>query len=365
MPQRLRSRLAALAGAAVLTSGVGLSAVTVAAVPAASAARTPIDLDIAEADLRVPPAAERRVGFTVKIDEPAGDNPLIRVTATLLRAGRQEGDPAAWTPVALSPAPPEPVSDAEPLAVPLGFTGSFKIFKHDRGGAWKLRILAVRADGEESRTFSLPVRGGPRADFSAVSPAKVRLRSGADVQVVIIASVKGATDVYAELHAKNSSMYVTVPLSRTRGGYHRGVSRLADNATPGGWRLSVHARRNEESAESPGMTFTVLAPVHGVAAKTASSVTVRTPAKARAGRAFTIYGKVYRGKGGYRKKLVELRFKKRGSASFKLAGFARANSAGRWRASVRQRADGYWRVVVPGASRTKGSYATSRVVTMR
>ncbi|WP_084960837.1 hypothetical protein [Thermoactinospora rubra] len=370
MVQRLRSRLAALAGAAVFVSGAGLVAAAAASMPALSAAVDPIELDLGSSDLVVPLEKDNEVAFTIKINSPyKANDDLAGVSASLQKPGETTQTSIPLSPTTVPPKPtPYPTPSASPTAtitpsLPgyLTFTGSFKITKADKAGVWKLNVTAFRVDTEDRKTFDLQVDDKTSAVSGGVSPAQVQLKTGTDVPVRVFATVKNAKNVYADLNHADGSMNIRVPLYKESDGVYRYTAYMADDTVPGSWYLVIHAERNSEKIEARGMDFTVLAPKGGVAPKAKSRVTIKAPAKVKGGKAFKVYGKAYRGTKGYGGKVLELYFKKKGGKSFVFYGFAKTTSTGVWAKKVKQKADGYWKVVVPGTSKTKKSSATDFV----
>ncbi|GAA4060356.1 hypothetical protein GCM10022248_30150 [Nonomuraea soli] len=245
--------------------------------------------------------------------------------------------------------------------------GSFLIKESnkDKVGNWKLKVTVARASGSTESCKEFAVAGQSAVASGTVSPTTVQLKKGVDVPLKVVAEVKNAKNVSMELRSHDGTMWVNVPLYQDGDGLYRNTAHLADDTTPGSWYFVVKATRNNEQIEATGHNFTVVAPVDGIATKTKSRITIKAPAKAKLSKAFKLSGKAYRGTKGYSGKILELYFKKKGKKSFTFMGFVKTTSTGIWQKNVKQKYDGYWRVIVPGTSKTKKSYATSKLVDIR
>lgn len=404
MKRRMRLLFATVTGAAVLSSTfVASSAASaqVTAVNCALNAATVTKIDVADA--YVPVKDDNKATFSIGIAEPFGPpsdgkypvvttsaadaatktyavkSTITSVTVKVLKTGGTEG-PAATVdttvPFADHVVPAADVKDVgletqhTKIAPPASaeVKGSFVVKEADKDkvGNWKLLVTVTRAGGsgqESCKEFE--VSGKQEVASGSVSPSTIQLKRGQDVPVRITASVKNASGVSAELRPHDGSMWINVPLTKEGDGNYRYTAYLADDTSPGSWYLVIKGTRGKEAIEATGMSFTILAPEDGVAPKASSKVTIKAPKKAKLGKAFKIYGKAYRGSKGYSGKVLELYFKKKGKKSFTFYGFAKATSTGVWAKNVKQKYDGYWRVVVPGTSKTKKSYANSSLVDVK
>ncbi|MFI6811036.1 hypothetical protein ACIBG7_01435 [Nonomuraea sp. NPDC050328] len=407
MKRRMRLLFATVTGAAVLSSTfVASSAASAQSLAACTLTATDVtkitlgdsyiplkddlkvDLSVAVKDPYGPKATEYPVVDTTKDASPAPAlkdrkwvvKPVVTsATAEIFRTG----ETTASQSIALTGAPgdlpvpqtadgiPETTEKLAVAAVPesVDLKGQFVIKEtdKDKAGKWTVKVTVTRTSGGNTagNCQEFDVSGKQEVASGSVSPSTIQLKRGQDVPVRITASVKNATGVSAELRPHDGSMWINVPLTKEGDGNYRYTAYLADDTSPGSWYLVIKGTRGKEAIEATGMSFTILAPEDGVAPKASSKVTIKAPKKAKLGKAFKIYGKAYRGSKGYSGKVLELYFKKKGKKSFTFYGFAKATSTGVWAKNVKQKYDGYWRVVVPGTSKTKKSYANSSLVDVK
>jgi nitrogen fixation protein FixH len=226
-------------------------------------------------------------------------------------------------------------------------TGKWPISKDDPAGDWKLSVVVARDTGTNTTPFVVKVAGKQGITGAKVSPDPVQLVKGKDVQVSVEASVKDATTVSAKLVSR-----------------YRGSTYFADNSTPGEWTLEVYAHKGGETLKGVA-GFTVVAPEGGASKKTKTRVTIAAPNKVTKGKTFKVYGKVYRGTKAYKGKTVEVYFKAKGTKTYKLLGFAKASSTGKYAKTYKAKKDGYFRVRVPGTTTTRSSLSPQEFVDVR
>ncbi|MEU6790153.1 hypothetical protein ABZ907_00505 [Nonomuraea wenchangensis] len=344
MRRRLRSLLATAMGAAVLLGGTGTS-VADATGRAAAGDFT----GEASASASVPLQNEVEGTVTLNLKDPSQ---VTGVTGGIEAPGRavrtvtfdfRPGDAAATQRI----------------------TGRWRIAADDPAGEWKLNV-AVTRDGATSNTpFVVQVAGKQGITAAKVTPNPVRLITGKDVKVTVEASVKDASKVSAKLvSAGGGEFYDLGDLARESDGKYRGTTYFADATAPGDWTLEVYAHKGGQTLKGVA-GFTVAEPVNGASKKARSRVTISAPAKVTAGKKVKVSGKVYRGSKAYPRKIVEVYFKVKGTKTYKLLGFAKTTSTGRYAKTYTARKDGYYRVRVPGTRTTSASLSPQEFVDVR
>ncbi|MCK2221721.1 hypothetical protein MF672_049135 [Actinomadura sp. ATCC 31491] len=243
--------------------------------------------------------------------------------------------------------------------------GRWRIGQDDPAGEWKLSVVVARDTGTSTTPFVVQVSGKQGISAAKVTPDPVRLVTGKDVKVSVEATVKDAASVSAKLvSAGGGEFYDLGDLARESDGKYRGSTYFADDTAPGDWTLEVYAHRNGQTLKGVA-GFTVSAPAAGASKKTKSRVTISAPNKVRAGGTVKVSGKVYRGTKAYPRKTVEVYFKVKGTRTYKLLGFAKTTSTGRYAKTYTARKDGYYRVRVPGTRTTRASLSPQEFVDVR
>jgi hypothetical protein len=347
MKRRVRLLLATATGAAVLLGGTGLTATSAYAAQQASTMADDFTGG-ASASASVPLDSDVDGTVTLTLKDP---NKVTSVTGSIEPPGKsaktvtfnfRTGDTAATQSI----------------------TGRWPITKDDPAGTWRLSV-AVARDSSATTQFDIQVSAKQGITGGRVSPDPVQLVKGEDVKVSVEASVKDATSVTAKLVSDAGGEYYDLgALAAESDGYYRGSTYFADDSPAGTWTLEVNAHKGGQTLKGVA-AFTVLAPEGGASKKAKSRVTIAAPNKVSKGKTFKVYGKVYRGSKAYKGKTVEVYFKTKGSKTYKLMGFAKATSTGKYAKTFKAKKDGYYRVKVPGTSKTRSSLSPQEFVDVR
>ncbi|MEW9547533.1 hypothetical protein [Nonomuraea sp. NPDC050783] len=345
MKRRLRSLLAIAMGAAVLLGGTGTSDADARTTSALAGDFT----GDASASASVPLQNEVEGTVTLNLRSPGE---VTSVTGGIEPPGQaaravtfdfRTGDAAATQRI----------------------VGRWRIGADDPAGEWKLSVVVARAGGTGTTPFVVRVAGKQGISAAKVTPDPVKLVTGKDVKVSVEATVRDAASVSAKLvSGDGGELYDLGDLAGEAGGTYRGSTYLADDTTPGDWTLEVYAHRGGQTLKGVA-GFTVAAPANGTTRKARSRVTISAPDKVRAGKPVKVYGKVYRGTKPYKGKTIEVYFKAKGTRTYKLLGFARTTSTGKYAKTYKARKDGYYRVKVPGTRTTRASLSPQEFVDVR
>jgi hypothetical protein len=344
----VRLLLAAATGAAVLLGGAGLTVAPAYASRHAQAIADDFTGDVS-AVASIPFEGEVQGTVTLNLSNPGT---VTSVTGTVEPPGKpvktvtfdfRTGDTAATQKI----------------------TGTWPVTKDDPAGDWKLNVVVTRDTGPKTTPYVIKVSANQDITSADVAPDPVKLVTGKDVQVSVATTVKGATSVSAKLvSAGGGEFYDLGVLAKESDGAYRGTTYFADDTTPGDWTLEIYAHKSGQTLK--GVTgFTVEAPTGGASKKAKSRVTIAAPNKVGKGRSFKVYGKVYRGSKAYKGKLVEVYFKAKGTKTYKLLGFVKTSSTGKYAKTYKARKDGYYRVRVPGTSKTRSSMSPQEFVDVR
>ncbi|MFI7697684.1 hypothetical protein [Nonomuraea sp. NPDC049480] len=347
MKRRVRLLLATATGAAVLLGGTGLTATSAYAHQALAMADD--FTGDASSDASIPLESDVEGTVTLKLKDPAN---VTSVTGSIEPPGKsaktvtfdfKTGDTAATKTI----------------------IGTWAITKDDPAGDWKLSVVVARDTGSNATPFVVKVAGKQGISAGRVSPDPVQLVKGKDVQVSVETAVKDAASVSAKLVSESGGeLYDLGELAKESDGYYRGSTYFADDTTPGDWTLEVFATKKGQTLKGVA-SFTVVAPAGGASKKTKTRVTIAAPNKVAKGKTFKVYGKVYRGSKAYKGKTVEVYFKAKGTKTYKLLGFAKAGSTGKYSKVYKAKKDGYFRVKVPGTSKTRSSLSPQEFVDVR
>ncbi|WP_125631683.1 hypothetical protein [Nonomuraea sp. WAC 01424] len=362
MKRRVRLLLATATGAAVLLGGAGLSATGASA--SAYAAADDFTGD-ASASAYVPLDKDIDATVTLKLKNP---DTATSVTGSIEPPGKS----ARTVTFDFTPSTSTPSRTATPTTTPSpaadkSVTGKWTIGKDDPAGDWKLTVNVARTGGSGggASTFTVKVSGKQGISGANVTPDPVQLVKGKDTRVTVEASVKDAGTVSAKLVSDATSEYYDLgDLSKESDGYYRGVTYFSDDTTEGAWTLEVYATRGGQTLKGEA-SFSVVAPAGGASKKTKTRVTISAPNKVNKGRAFKVYGKVYRGTKAYKSKIVEVYFKTKGTKTYKFMGYAKATSTGKYSKTFKGKKDGYFQVKVPGTSKTRSSLSPQEFVDVR
>jgi hypothetical protein len=348
MKRRVRLLFAAATGAAVLLGSTGLTATGAHASQQALAMADDFTGD-ASASASIPLENDVDGTVTLKLKDPVK---VSSVTGTIEPPGKsaktvtfdfKTGDTAATQTI----------------------TGKWTITKDDPAGDWKLSVVVARDTGTATTPIVVKVSGKQGISGGRVSPDPVQLVTGKDVQVSVETSVKDATSVSAKLVSDvGGEFYDLGALAQESDGYYRGSTYFADDTTSGDWTLEVFAHKGGQTLKGVA-SFTVVAPEGGASKKAKTRVTIAAPNKVRKGKTFKVYGKVYRGSKAYKGKTVEVYFKAKGTKTYKLMGFTKASSTGKYAKTFKAKKDGYFRVKVPGTSKTRSSLSPQEFVDVK
>ncbi|WP_188190610.1 hypothetical protein [Nonomuraea sp. SYSU D8015] len=348
MKRRVRLLLATATGAAVLLGGTGLTAAGAYASTQALAMADDFTGE-ASASASIPLEGDVQGTVTLNLKEPAK---VTSVTGSIEPPGKaaktvtfdfRTGDTAATQKI----------------------TGKWTVSKDDPAGDWKLSVVVTRDTGASTTPFVVQVSGKQGINGAKVSPDPVRLVKGKDVQVSVEASVKDATSVSAKLVSDGGGEFYNLgELAKESDGYYRGSTYFADDTVPGDWTLEVYAHKGDQTLKGVA-AFTVVAPEGGASKKTKTRVTIAAPNKVAKGKTFKVYGKVYLGSKAYKAKTVEVYFKAKGTKTYKLLGFAKSTSTGKYSKTFKAKKDGYYRVKVPGTSKTRSSLSPQEFVDVK
>ncbi|MDR8410574.1 hypothetical protein MTP10_17755 [Nonomuraea sp. 3-1Str] len=341
MMKGMRLLIAAATGATLLVGGVHVSA-------ANAATAGPDFSGAASSDAFIPLDKDVEVSVTLQLRDPGTVSAVSGDITPPGGAGRPVG------------------FDFRPSgAAETALTGRFAIGKDDPAGSWRMNVKVTRDGATRDNVFELGVAARQGITDAVVRPNPVQLVKGKDVKVSVRAGVTGAASVSALLvNDETAETFDVGDLERGSDGYYRGVTYFSDDTGPGSWTLEVHATRGGQTLKGVA-SFTVKAPARGSSGKTRTRVTISAPAKAAKGRPVKVQGKVFRGSAAYPGKKLEVYFKAKGTKSYKLLGFARSNSSGRYVRTYTARKDGYFRVKAPGTARTRSSLSPQEFVDVR
>ncbi|GAA0978088.1 hypothetical protein GCM10009555_040400 [Acrocarpospora macrocephala] len=370
MRKTLRLVLAAVTGAAVISSG---AAITVAS--PANALAVSIGT-ITVSDNFVPPSGSDKMPFKFTITEPPFvEGKAPKVTAVFYKEG--EATSGAGTAATVNAIANLSSATATPPAT-LDVTGSIPIASSDKPtttGKWTIKVSvagdATPAPNPVVRDDPFEVAKATRVTSASVDPSTVKLKSGSDIDVYAAfklerggaASDEKVTDV--RLESKDSDDYYSLNTGlESDDSYHDSTSMDYDT-TAGAWQLKVSVTRGSKTyAFVKGFTVT-----KGTSGKAKSKITlVASPSKVKKGKATKLYGKVYRGYtswGAWKKKILKLYFKKKGTKTWKFVGYVGSNSSGKFSKSVKPKYDGYWRLGATATSTTKSAWSPSKFVDVR
>lgn len=361
MKRRVRLLLATATGAAVLLGGVGLSAGTAFATQQV-AAGDDFTGDASASNAYIPLEKDVEATVSLKLKNPGT---ATNVTGSIEPPGKS-GKTVTFDFKPSTPPPPSPTPTATPSpAADVTITGKWTITKDDPAGDWKLTVNVGRGSGSGPNSFTVKVSGKQGITSASVDPDPVNLRKGRDVKVDVQASVKDATNVTAQLVSDDTNEYYDLgSLSQDTTGHYFGTTYFSDDTAPGSWKLVVMATRNGEALKGE-LGFTVNAPEGGASKKARTKVTINAPAKVKLGKTFKVFGKVYKGTKAYSGKIVEVYFKAKGAKTYKFMGFAKATSTGKYAKSFKGKKDGYFKVKVPGTSKTRSAWSPQEFVDVK
>ncbi|MEO3855237.1 hypothetical protein [Acrocarpospora sp. B8E8] len=369
MRKGLRHLIAGVSGAALIASGVAITAT-----PASADAGFHTDA-VQFVDAFLPPSGSSNIDFSVKVTgaytatgqpdkkiwvhftKDDGANPIVWTNGTVTQ-------PAAVTSTTIPTGNEVVVKGAIPVSV--SDTASDK---------WKLELALTNTDVTTAPTsgWTKPtefvVAAATKVTNFDIDPDNVTLKSGSAVDVGIRAVVEtpgGEVFKDARVESDETSDYYSLHTGFEADGktYYDYVSMDSSTAT-GRWQAKLTFTRGTKTYEFV-KSFNVS---KGTTSKAKSKITFKvSPTKVKKGKSVKMYGIVYRGYtkwGPWKKKILKLYFKKKGTKTWKFAGYIGANNSGKFTKTVKPKYDGYWRVGAFATSLTLGKWSSYKYVDVR
>ncbi|TKK90143.1 hypothetical protein FDA94_06915 [Herbidospora galbida] len=262
-------------------------------------------------------------------------------------------------------------------------TGNFTVQNNDKpGDRWRLQISPelLPVAGTPSPTATTAPNAWQDVKTFTVTPATRVTNVGIDPNPVVL---KGATDVgfsatiekfggetlkqVRALHPSSGEYYsLGTSLEGDDKSYYNFVT-MGTDAPAGSWQIKFTITRGTKTyAFTKGFT---VSKTSAPAAKAKSKITMSiAPTKVKKGKSIKIYGKVYRGVkswGVWKKKVLKLYFKKKGTKSWKFVSYVGANNSGKYSKTIKPKYDGYFRMAATATSLTKSSYSPYKLVDVR
>ncbi|WP_214106488.1 hypothetical protein [Acrocarpospora catenulata] len=364
MRKSLRNFLAGVSGAALIASGAAITATPANAAPALG--------DPTFVDSFLPPSGNSTIDFSVKLTDAFATNgqPAKKVWARFTKddtvtpvvyANATVTQPAAVTTV------PNPNEVIVKGAIPV----SSSDVPSDK---WKLElVLSEVADttaptsGWSAKDFT--VAAATRVTNVSIDPSTVTIKSGSAVDVGVRAVIEKYGDEVLKdvrLESKSDSDYYSLGTGMEADGKtYYDYATLDSSTTAGNWQVNFTITRGSKTY-SFVKGFTVK---KGTAAKAKSKVTFTvSPTKVKKGKSVKMYGTVYRGYtswGPWKKKILKLYFKKKGTKTWKFVTYIGANNSGKYTKTIKPKYDGYWRVGAFATSLTSGKWSAYKFVDVR
>ncbi|WP_066373241.1 hypothetical protein [Herbidospora mongoliensis] len=266
---------------------------------------------------------------------------------------------------------------------PSKISGSFTVQNNDKpGDRWRLQVSTepFPVAGTPSPTATTPPTEWTDVKTFTVTAATRVTNVGIDPNPVVL---KGATDVgfsatiekfggetlkqVRALHPSSGEYYsLGTSLEGDDKSYYNFVT-MGTDAPAGDWQIKFTITRGSKTyAFTKGfkVSKTASAPT-----KAKSKITMSiSPTKVKKGKSIKVYGKVYRGVkswGVWKKKVLKLYFKKKGTKSWKFVGYVGANNSGKYSKTIKPKYDGYYRMAATATSLTKSSYSPYKLVDVR
>ncbi|WP_061296833.1 hypothetical protein [Herbidospora cretacea] len=262
-------------------------------------------------------------------------------------------------------------------------TGTVNALNNDKpGDRWQLEValetLAATATPTPSSTApttgwkavkTFAVTAATRVSNVRIDPNPVVLKAATDVGFSATIEKFGGETLkqVRALHPSSGEYYsLGTSLEGDDKSYYNFVT-MGTDAPAGAWQIKFTITRGGKTyAFTKGFTVSkTTAP----AAKAKSKITMSiAPAKVKKGKSIKVYGKVYRGVkswGAWKKKVLKLYFKKKGTKSWKFVGYVGANNSGKYSKTIKPKYDGYYRMAATATSATKSSYSPYKLVDVR
>ncbi|GAA0978092.1 hypothetical protein GCM10009555_040410 [Acrocarpospora macrocephala] len=344
------------------------------AITATPASAAPIfDGAVSFVDSFLPPSGSSVIDFSVKLKDPytASGTPEKTVWARFTKD--DTASPKTWA--AANVTQPANVTGTPPTEVVV--KGSVPVSVSDTASEkWQLQLALNNAttapaadDPLWGATTDFTVQPATKVANFDIDPDNVTLKSGSSVDVGIRAIVeKGGSEVFkdARVESDETSDYYSLQTGFEADGktYYDYVSMDSSTAT-GRWQAKLTFTRGTKTYEFV-KSFNVS---KGTTSKAKSKITFKvSPTKVKKGKSVKMYGIVYRGYtswGPWKKKILKLYFKKKGTKKWKFAGYIGANNSGKFTKTVKPKYDGYWRVGAFATSVTLGKWSSYKYVDVR
>ncbi|WP_155338744.1 hypothetical protein [Acrocarpospora corrugata] len=220
-----------------------------------------------------------------------------------------------------------------------------------------------------TKATDFTVAAATRVSNFDVDPDTVTLKSGTSVDVAVRAVIEkagGEVLKEARVESDDTSDYYSLQTGMEADDktYYDYVSMDSSTST-GRWQAKLTITRGAKTY-SFVKGFDVK---KGTTSKAKSKVTFAvSPTKVKKGKSVKMYGTVYRGYtswGPWKKKIVKLYFKKKGTKTWKFAAYIGANNSGKFTKTVKPKYDGYWRVGAFATSLTLGKWSAYKYVDVR
>ncbi len=383
MRKGLRLLIAGASGVAIFASGVAITA------SPASAATVTVSNAVVN-DTFIPPVSQDIMSFSFDVADAYhgkfGDSwsPKYKIWARVT----PDYNPGAGVTVNWRTATVTQLAKvtAQPGATSK-ISGNFTVQNNDKpGDRWRLQISAepIAAPTTASPSPSPTATAAPDTwqdvKTFTVTPATRVSNVRIDPNPVVL---KGATDVgfsatiekfggetlkqVRALHPSSGEYYTLgTSLEGDDKSYYNFVT-MGTDAPAGAWQIKFTITRGTKTyAFTKGFT---VSKTSAPAAKAKSKITMSiAPTKVKKGKSIKIYGKVYRGVkswGVWKKKVLKLYFKKKGTKSWKFVGYVGANNSGKYSKTIKPKYDGYFRMAATATSATKSSYSPYKLVDVR
>ncbi|WP_067174298.1 hypothetical protein [Microtetraspora niveoalba] len=322
----------------------------------------------------IPPTGSDTIPFVIKVNNPyGGTSKAPTIKAEFWKEGEQTssaGHAATVTQLTdLANSTPAPTPPASPVEV----KGTIPVSSSDKPttstGKWTLKVT-VTPDGAtqaaDTKDVTFEVKAATRINGASVSPNPVKLQSGKEVDVFVAFELEKSGDekvTDVRLESKSYDDYYSLGTGLESDGKSFHDSAAFDYSTStGSWQLKITVTRGSKT-----YSFVKGFEVSKTGSSKAKSKVKlsASPTKVKKGKATKLYGKVYRGSSAWKKKIMKLYFKKKGSSKWSFVGYVGATSTGKFSKTVKPKYTGYWRLAATGTSATYGSYSNYKLVTVK
>ncbi|WP_157570122.1 hypothetical protein [Microtetraspora malaysiensis] len=381
MRKSLRLAVAAATGAALFATGAAITVASPANAVSAVALRTAGDISDLKpgSDLFIPPTGSDKITFSFTIANPYEES------------GDKKGEPkfkayARFTTDSSATTPSWKAGDLTQLSKnsetnppdKASMSGSMSISSSDKpGDKWLLQVIQTAASAtapsvtdeaawKDAAKTAFEVKAATRVNGASVSPNPVTLKSGKEVDVFVAFELEKSgdekvTDVRLESKSYDDYFSLSTGLETDGKSYHDSAAFDYSTST-GSWQLKITVTRGSKT-----YSFVKGFEVRKTGSSKATSKIKMTasPTKVKKGKTTKLSGKVYRGSAAWKKKIMKLYFKKKGSSKWSFVGYVGSNSSGNFSKTVKPKYTGYWRLAATGTSSTYGSYSNYKLVTVK